>query len=148
MKDFIETVRETLALEPIDRPELLKPLDLAYMGDNVYEMLNRMIARSQGSRPVQKLHRECTGRASAVTQAKIADFLFDSLTEEEQKVYLRGRNAEVYTKAKNATIQEYHKATGLEAVIGYLFLKGEYERLCTLLQNGFTEIGCVWKKKD
>lgn len=148
MTDFIETVRNRLNLPKIEKPELLAPLDLAYIGDNVYELYNRLMALSEGSRQVEKLHRECSERANAKTQAKMVLLLEPLFTEEEAEIYRRGRNAKVYTKAKNASITEYHEATGLEAVVGYLFLREEYERLSGLLLEGFTKLGFVWKKKD
>ena len=122
-------------------PKMLGALTLAYIGDTVYELYNRLLTVSNGDRPVEKLHRESISRAKAVTQSKLVDVLMDELTEEEQAVYRRGRNATVHTKAKNASVQEYHRATGLEAVVGYLYLKGEKERLEHLLKKGFEALG-------
>ena len=122
-------------------PKMLGALTLAYIGDTVYELYNRLLTVSNGDRPVEKLHRESISRAKAVTQSKLVDVLMDELTEEEQAVYRRGRNATVHTKAKNASVQEYHRATGLEAVVGYLYLKGEKERLEHLLKKGFDALG-------
>ena len=122
-------------------PKMLGALTLAYIGDTVYELYNRLLTVSNGDRPVEKLHRESISRAKAVTQSKIVDVLLEDLTEEEQSVYRRGRNANVNTKAKNASAVEYHRATGLEAVVGYLYLKGEKERLESLLKKGFEALG-------
>ena len=122
-------------------PKMLGALTLAYIGDTVYELYNRLLTVSNGDRPVEKLHRESISRAKAVTQSKIVDVLLEDLTEEEQSVYRRGRNANVHTKAKNASAVEYHRATGLEAVVGYLYLKGEKERLESLLKKGFEALG-------
>ena len=72
----------------------------------------------------------------ATTQALIVDALKDVLTEEEANIYRRGRNAKPYTKAKNASYSEYCKATGLEALVGYLYLKGDTERLIALIKTG------------
>lgn len=135
--EFIEVLLKELHIEMTEDAKTLPALDLAYIGDNVYETANRLLALSKGGRQVEKLHKECSHRASAITQAKIADALYETFTEEEQGVYTRGRNAKVYTKAKNATIIEYHKATGLEALIGYLFLKKEYERMAEIIAKGF-----------
>ena len=72
----------------------------------------------------------------ATTQALIVDALKDELSEEEANIYRRGRNAKPYTKAKNASYSEYCKATGLEALVGYLYLKGDTERLIALIKTG------------
>ena len=141
--DFRPVIREALGLPEVKDPALLSPLNLAYLGDNIYELVNRSIAVSAGSRSVQKLHRECLARANAGTQAKIAGLLYDDFTEEEAAVFRRGRNAEVHTKAKNATYAEYHDATGLEAVVGYLYLLGRYERITELLKRGFEAFGLL-----
>ena len=122
-------------------PKTLGALTLAYVGDTVYELFNRLKTVANGDRPVELLHRESISRAKAVTQSKIVDVIMEDLTEEEQAVYRRGRNANVHTKAKNASVHEYHRATGLEAVIGYLYLSGEKERIRTLLNKGFEALG-------
>ena len=120
-------------------PSQYAPLTLAYIGDNIYELVNRTELVKKGDLQVQKLHGLASARANARTQARIAQKLTAYLTEEETRVYLRGRNAAVYTKAKNASVNEYHLATGLEALIGYLYLKGEYARLTELLKKGWEE---------
>lgn len=125
---------------PVD-PFLLAPLDLAYIGDSVYETVNRTESLKKGSRPVNVLHRECSGRANAVFQAEMYKLLLPDLTEKEAEVARRARNAEVYTKAKNASLADYHQATALEAVIGYLYLMGEYDRMLTLIRKGWEALG-------
>ena len=122
-------------------PKELGALTLAYVGDTVYELFNRLRTVEHGDRPVEKLHRESISRAKAVTQSKIVDVLQEEFTEEEAAVYRRGRNANAHTTAKNASVTEYHRATGLEAVIGYLFLKGETGRVEALLTKGFEALG-------
>ena len=91
----------------------------------------------RGSKQVKKLHADCSARANARAQAKMAAALLPEFTQEEEAVYRRGRNTAVYTKAKNATVLEYHEATGLEALIGYLYLTGQYERAVSLIKKGF-----------
>ena len=112
-------------------------LTLAYIGDTVYELYNRKKAVMKADRSVHRLHEECSHRANATAQARIAEYLEPFFTEEEQAVYHRGRNATVNTKAKNATIQDYHKATGLEAVIGYLYLTEQKARIAELIEKGW-----------
>ena len=136
MENLTGTIYDVFGREPKD-PSQYGPLALAYIGDNVYELVNRTTVLCEGDRKVRDLHALCSMKAKASTQARMALLLSPDFTEEEKAVYRRGRNAEVYTKAKNASITEYHEATGLEAVIGFLYLSGRYERLVTLLKTGW-----------
>ena len=135
-EDLINSVVQTFSLKEKD-PSQQAPLVLAYLGDNIYELVNRTEAVLSHDLTVQKLHRLCSSRANAASQAAYARFLEPLFTEEEHAVFLRGRNATVYTKAKNAGILEYHLATGLEAVIGYLALSGSYGRITELLKTAW-----------
>ena len=116
--------------------KLYSPLTLAYLGDAVYEMVIRMICVKRTNMQTQKLHRKVTGYVSAKAQAKMMDALIGELTEEEESIYRRGRNSKPYTKAKNASMEEYLKATGFEALVGYLYLQKEYERMNALIAHG------------
>ena len=116
--------------------KLYSPLTLAYLGDAVYEMVIRTICVKRTNMQTQKLHRKVTGYVSAKAQAKMMDALIGELTEEEESIYRRGRNAKPYTKAKNASMEEYLKATGFEALVGYLYLQKEYERMNALIAHG------------
>ena len=116
--------------------KLYSPLTLAYLGDAVYEMVIRTICVKRANMQTQKLHRKVTGYVSAKAQAKMMDALIGELTEEEESIYRRGRNSKPYTKAKNASMEEYLKATGFEALVGYLYLQKEYERLNALIAHG------------
>lgn len=116
--------------------KLYSPLTLAYLGDAVYEMVIRTICVKRTNMQTQKLHRKVTGYVSAKAQAKMVDVLLGELTEEEESIYRRGRNSKPYTKAKNASMEEYLKATGFEALIGYLYLQKEYERMNALIAHG------------
>ena len=113
------------------------PLDLAYIGDCAYELVIRTFLLSEGAMAVDKLNRKASNLAKAVTQAKMITGIMDDLTEEEQDIYRRGRNAKSYSPAKNATLGEYHKATGFEAVIGWLYLRKEYARMYEIIHKGF-----------
>jgi len=141
-ENLIEEILGELRLPGIDASQY-SPLGLAYMGDTVYELVNRTIALYKGDRQAQKLHKECSSRANAGAQAKVYRALEPFLTEKEAAVFHRGRNAFVYTKAKNATTEDYHLATGLEALTGYLYLTGQYKRLSELLFRGFRETGLL-----
>ena len=116
--------------------KLYSPLTLAYLGDAVYEMVIRTICVKRTNMQTQKLHRKVTGYVSAKAQAKMMDALMKELTEEEESIYRRGRNSKPYTKAKNASMEEYLKATGFEALVGYLYLQKEYERMNALIAHG------------
>lgn len=116
--------------------KLYSPLTLAYLGDAVYEMVIRTICVKRANMQTQKLHRKVTGYVSAKAQAKMMDALIGELTEEEEGIYRRGRNSKPYTKAKNASMEEYLKATGFEALVGYLYLQKEYERMNALIAHG------------
>ena len=116
--------------------KLYSPLTLASLGDAVYEMVIRTICVKRTNMQTQKLHRKVTGYVSAKAQAKMMDALIGELTEEEESIYRRGRNSKPYTKAKNASMEEYLKATGFEALVGYLYLQKEYERMNALIAHG------------
>ncbi len=135
-EDLIRTIREVFELPERDYTQYA-PLTLAYIGDNIYELVNRTVTVARGDKQADKLNRECSARAKAPAQARAVKMLLPGFTEQEAAVYRRGRNATVYTKAKNATFTEYHEATGLEAVIGFLYLTGQYTRLTELLSRAF-----------
>ena len=112
------------------------PLVLAYMGDAVYELYIRSMIVSDKNMQVNKLHKEATSYVKAKAQSEIVEKLIPHLTEEELTVYKRGRNAHSYTSAKNADIVDYRRATGFEALIGYLYITGNTERIDEILKIG------------
>lgn len=112
------------------------PLALAYIGDAVYDLLIRTEVVAQGNIPVNRYHKQVSAIVKAEAQAELVHLLLEELTEEEKDIYKRGRNANSYTKAKNASLGEYHRATGFEALIGYLYLTEQYARITELLQIG------------
>lgn len=113
------------------------PLTLAFMGDCVYELIIRTRIVYSGNTHVSVLSKKSSALAKAQTQAKIIEGLFDSLSEEEQAAYKRGRNANTHSKAKNATLGEYRKATGFESLLGYLYLKKDFDRIMEIVKKGF-----------
>lgn len=119
---------ETLLGQPGDF-RMLSPLDLAFVGDGVYDLLCREYLLRRGSVPVKKLHRQKTELVCCQAQAGALKSLWPLLTEEEQGVALRGRNAHVGHVPKNASTADYHGATALEALFGWLYLAGETERV-------------------
>lgn len=115
------------------------PLTLAYIGDGVYELLIRTILVKKGNCPVNRLHKKASSLVKAAAQSGIMEVIEEKLTPEEHSVYRRGRNAHSPTMAKHATMADYRRATGFEALIGYLYLKEEYERMVTLIRMGIGE---------
>ena len=113
-------------------------LKLAFLGDAVYELVIRKQAVDAVSGHVDKLNRFTKQYSMAVTQAKIADHLVSSgvLTEEELAVFKRGRNAKSASLPKSCTPAEYRKATGLEALMGFLYLEGRMDRVEELIRTG------------
>lgn len=109
-------------------PKQLSPLTLAFVGDCVFELFVRERLVCQANCPVQQLHTKSVAQVRCDAQAKSMEKLMDCLTEEEISVYKRGRNAKT-SVPKNASSADYHAATGFEAMFGYLYLKGEIERL-------------------
>ena len=112
------------------------PLTFAYIGDAVYDLIIRTMGVERANRPANELHRITVQYVSAGAQAKIVQGLMDDFTEEERAVYRRGRNAKPHTMAKNASVADYLKATGFEAVLGYLYLTDNMERVLELVKKG------------
>ncbi len=116
--------------ETQEDPNLLSPLTLAFLGDGVYELLVRQYLVGKGNCPVKKLHGRAVEYVRCETQARVlSEKLFPLLSPEEQAICLRGRNAHVGHVPKNASVADYHGATALEALFGWLYLKGEFKRI-------------------
>lgn len=116
------------------KPNELSPLNLAFIGDCVYEMLVRETLVLNANRPVNDLHRESVKFVSAKAQTLAYDKIKDCLTEQETAIYKRGRNAKVGHNPKSASQGEYHIATGIEALFGYLYLTEQIQRIKELFQ--------------
>ena len=114
--------------------EMLSPLQLAYIGDAVYELLVRTYLLNKRL-SVNKLHKVAIEYVKAKAQAQIVHILENILTEEEQMIVKKGRNAKSDTMPKNATVIDYKYATGFEALIGYLYLKGQDVRIQELFEK-------------
>lgn len=112
------------------------PLTLAYMGDAIFELVVRTVLVERKNMQPEKLHKAATKIVKAETQALMIELLKEELNEQELSVYRRGRNAKAVTRAKNATMSEYRRATGFEALMGYLYLKGDMERMIRLISLG------------
>ena len=117
------------------------PLPLAYIGDAIFDVVIRSILVNKGNTPVNKLHQRASQIVKATTQAAMIIALMDELTDEERDWYRRGRNSKPHTKAKNASTMDYLEATGFEAVMGYLYLTGDMDRICELVNRGIELTG-------
>lgn len=104
-------------------------LGLAHIGDGVYELLCRSYLCGKGEHTVDRLHRDTVQLVKAPTQARLAEKLLPHLTEEELSFYRRGKNAHVHAVPKGASPAEYARATGLEALLGALYLRGQTDRI-------------------
>lgn len=133
--DLFGIVKESMGLKEIDIVNY-SPLTLAYIGDGIYEIIIRTLLVDQSNRQVNKLHKEAADLVKAHTQAELAFLLMDRLTQEELTIYKRGRNAKAITRAKNATMSDYRTATGFEALMGWLYLTGQSERMLSLIREG------------
>ena len=134
-------IREVFSVPEVNA-DSYSPLTLAYMGDGVYEMTIRTLLVSRGNAPVNTLNRKASNLAKASSQSRMISALIESeaLTEEEIAVYKRGRNAKSFSTAKNATVNDYRRATGYEALIGWLYLSGQSRRALEIIKRGFEAV--------
>lgn len=112
------------------------PLVLAYIGDAVFDLVVRTILVERTNEPVNVLHRKSAHVVKASAQTEFYHRIEAQLTEEEMAIFKRGRNAKSHTTAKNATISDYRCATGVEALVGYLYLENRMDRILELLYQG------------
>ena len=139
-----ETLRQEILRffphKPVDI-RMYSPLALAFLGDGVYSIVVRTIVVSKGNRQAHKLHEETRRLVSARAQARIGEAMRELMTEEEARVYHRGLNANPGHHAKNASLEDYLKATALETLCGYLYLKDDMERFLQLMKDGMERAG-------
>ncbi|NLL80449.1 MAG: ribonuclease III [Clostridiales bacterium] len=140
--DFLELVKAQFGCGDVDI-RTFSPLTLAFIGDGVYELVVRSIIVERGNKSVESIHKEKSRYVKAQTQAAMADAIQELLTPVEQAVYRRGRNSNIHSSAKNASMSEYRKATGFEALCGFLYLQGENERMMILVKAGFEKLALV-----
>ncbi len=136
--DFLNYLDAKMKLDEVDLREY-SPLVLAYIGDDIYDLVIRTILVKGQNCQVQKLHKRASALVKAQKQAEMIEKLMPQLTEEEVRIYKRGRNAKSYSKAKNASTLDYRKATGFEALMGYLYLKKDMKRIIDLVHTGLSE---------
>ena len=118
---------------------LLNPLQLALIGDGVYELFIRnSILSNNLELSAHKMHVKAIGYVKAKSQSIIMHAIEDKLTENESYIFKRGRNTKSATVPKNADVRDYRMATGFEALVGYMHLIGDYERLNYILSKAVT----------
>lgn len=139
-RDMLQAILSTFSGKKQDI-RTYSPLTLAYVGDAVYDLIIRTVVVERANRPANELHRITVKYVSANAQCKIVQALMEDLTEEEQSVYRRGKNSKPHTTAKNASVADYMKATGFEAVIGYLYLTDQMPRILELVKSGIEKAG-------
>ena len=132
---ILEAIKRDFACGEIDI-RTYSPLALAYIGDAIYDLVIRTIVVERGNTSPNNLHKKTVHYVNARVQAQMIEAWMDELTEEEKKIYKRGRNA-----AKNASVIEYRKATGFEALCGYLYLTGQQERMLALMKKAVALAG-------
>ena len=116
------------------------PLTLAFLGDCVFDLIIRTVIVERGNRAAESLHKKKSAIVKAQTQAQMAELILESLSEEELAVYKRGRNAKSYSTAKNASVTDYRKATGFEALLGYLYLQNKEDRIIELVKASLQKL--------
>ena len=137
--EFDSYMKELFQMEEVD-VVTYSPLTLAYIGDGVYDLIIRSIVVNHGNKQVNKLHKETSSLVQASTQSHMMRTMQEHLTEEEHGIYKRGRNAKSISPAKNQSITDYRRATGFEALIGYLYLKKEWKRMLDLVKIGLDSL--------
>lgn len=136
---LLEKIKETFAVKEVD-VRAYSPLTLAYIGDAVYDIIIRTVVVERANQAANILHKKTSGFVKAQTQAAMIEALLPILTLDEEAVYKRGRNAKSYTTAKNASIADYRKATGFEALVGFLYLTDDTDRILFLVKEGLAKL--------
>ena len=137
--EIADYIKEVLEMKEVE-PEGYSPLTLAYIGDSIYDLIIKTLVINEGNRQVQKLHQKTSSYVQASAQSKMMRTMQEHLTEEEHAIYKRGRNAKSVSPAKNQSITDYRRATGFEALLGYLYLKKEWKRMLELVKIGLDSI--------
>ena len=137
--NFNDYMKKVFAMQEVDIREY-SPLTLAYIGDSIYDLIIKSLVINRGNKQVQKLHKETSSLVQALAQSMMMRAMQEELTDEERAVYKRGRNAKSVSPAKNQSITDYRRATGFEALIGYLYLKEDWKRMLDLVKIGLDSL--------
>ena len=128
VENLMSRIREEFALEEVDI-RTYSPLVLAYIGDGIFELVIRSLLVGHGNAHAARLHKKASSLVNAGSQSAMLERIKEQLTEEELHIFRRGRNANSPTMAKHASVSDYRRATGFEALMGYLYLTGRTKRL-------------------
>ena len=131
-------IKEQFQLPDVDI-KTYSPLALAFIGDGIFDLIIRTLVVGTGNTKASQLHKRTSQMVKAPAQSQMVETILPLLTEKEEAVYRRGRNAKSPTMAKNATMAEYRRATGLEALMGYLYLNNQFERIVELIKTAINE---------
>ena len=145
--EIADYIREVLEMQEVE-PEGYSPLTLAYIGDSIYDLIIKTKVISEGNKQVKKLHQETSSMVQASAQSEMMRALQPILTEEEHAVYRRGRNAKSVSPAKNQSLTDYRRATGFEALMGWLYLKREWKRMADLIKIGLDHLSECEEEKN
>ena len=134
---IFDNIKEQFKLKNSE-PSQYSPLTLAFIGDCVFDLVVKSVVVLEANCSANMLHRKSAHIVKAESQAIMTDYLLENglLSEEETVILRRGRNAKSYTTAKNASVIDYRKATGIEALIGYLYLEGRTDRIVEIIKIG------------
>ena len=132
-------MQEMFHMKEVDLREY-SPLTLAYIGDCIYVVIIKSLVVNEGNQSVNVLNKKTSAYVQASTQSKMMRTMQEHLKKEEHAVYKRGRNAKSMSPAKNQSITDYRRATGFEALLGYLYLKKDYKRLLDLVKLGLESL--------
>ena len=132
--ELIDKIREEFSLQENDI-RTFSPLTLAYIGDGIYDVVIRTILVEEGNQAVNSLHKKASSMVKAEAQSEMILALQEELTSQEMSIFKRGRNAKSNSAAKNASIGDYRKATGFEAIMGYLYLTSQTDRMIELIKK-------------
>lgn len=136
---LLKKLKSKFACEDVDLRNY-SPLTLAFLGDCVFDLIIRTVIVERGNRAPESLHKKKSAVVKAQTQARMAESILESLSEEELSVYKRGRNAKSYSVAKNASVSDYRRATGFEALLGYLYLQDKEDRVIELVKLALNQL--------
>lgn len=133
--EFDTYMQEVFQMEEVD-VRAYSPLTLAYIGDSIYDLIIKSLVINQGNKQVNKLHQDTSSLVQASAQSRMMRTIQEHLTEEEHAIYKRGRNAKSVSPAKNQSVTDYRRATGFEALMGYLYLNKDWKRMLDLVKIG------------
>lgn len=143
---ILKSIKKAYSIDSAD-VATYSPLTLAYIGDSVHSLVVKSVITLRGNCSANQLNKKTIEHVKAVNQAKVAQYYIDNmiLSEEEADIMRRGRNAKSASVAKNASVGEYRTATGLEALIGYLYLTDRTDRMIELVRIGMEYIDTINK---